>query len=83
MVIIVLERCKTPVFGLKFVVWGLVGGRNFLKEVRTLLGVHKERKPGFSLLCRQLYKFKLFAKDKETFRLTVREMQWNISGLRS
>ena len=66
---------STPVLGLEICDLGTCWGRNLLKEVRTLFGVHEECKPGFSFLCQQLYKFKLFAKDKETFRLTVREME--------
>ena len=67
-VVIVLGRCKTPGFGLEICNLGTSWGVEiFLKELRTFLGVHKECKPGFSFLCQQFYKFKLFAKDEGYF----------------
>ena len=44
--VIVLGRCKTPVFGLQSCILGTFGSRNFLKEVRTLLGVTKNLNQG-------------------------------------
>ena len=44
--VIVLGRCKTPIFGLQSCILGTFGGRNFSKEVRTLLGVTKNLNQG-------------------------------------
>lgn len=60
-------------------IWGLLGVRNALRG-KNFVGrrrVHKECKPGFSCLCHVngCMQFRLFAKDKETFSLMVKEME--------
>ena len=75
-VVIVLGRCKTPGFGLEICNLGTSWGVEiFLKELRTFLGVHKEVNPDSHFYVNNFISSNCLQKTKDTFCLTVREME--------